>query len=1096
MSAAKKTLHPTDAMKQQSMRNMKQVVPAASFLLSLMLTNASFARDTREQFSFDITAPSMEQALIEFIRQSGLQVLMPTGSATDVPAPRVVGRYTPDMALEQLLAGTDLSYEFANERTVAIRIAHNTKGERPFLLNESKGGDDSLAVTGGSGARSSSGRSTAAEVASVVSNRGIPEILIKGSRSLNRDIRRTEDDAQPYVVFDREQIEESQATNLEEFLQTRLPMNTSSVVLDQLSESPTSTTGGINLRGLGSNQTLVLVDGRRLPSVSTVGGILGQPDISGIPLSAVERIEILPTTASGIFGGSATGGVINIIRKKDYSGVDVFAKYGNVFDGDASAVEFSLSGGTSLEQGRSSIMFTASHSKADVLRVADRSFARDAREAVLRNAPATITGARNGGPISATPNICAARLLTPTLATCSGATLVLDNGQSLGASITYVPEGYSGAASDGGAALRANAGRYNLDIPNDGRALMRAPKSSSVALSMRRDFNDRVQLFLDGSGSKTETDLSSTGTGSASIPLAANASGNPFQQPILVVADIPNLSRPGWNEGETIQAAGGVVVRLPGDWSATVERTWGRTRSEFQQTFLGGGLVSSPTVAGFRANPLVDLNAYPISLSSSDVTAVLDFVGGPFDTILGGTAIRFSGPTVRLPGGPATVAALVEKRDEIAHQAFTSSIINRLPTTLYPRRAQEVTSYYVESRLPLVSRQMEIPAMQALEIQLSVRRDDYEIKTTSDLPQAPSRQGPFSDPEYRTVEVGSTDYTVGLSFEPTKFLMLRASVGTGFLPPSLSEIAPIEDRVEDSIGLTDPRRGDTDSYVGDSYTVVSGGNESIRPEKSRSWSGGAVLRLAEQEGFSGRLSIDYTRIKKRDEIYAPTLEFILQNETLFPGRVERGANIPGDEAGWAGPLVSLDASPLNLSTTEVEALDLKLDFEFHAGAAGRFNFGTTATQLRRLSRQVTPVTAMADTVGFRDGPLEWRAQANLDWTLGPLSLTWNMQHYDSYFVSFSPVSLAVNSNASLLASQGSLTIPSQTYHDLLVRYRFENFDMALLNDITVSLGIQNVFDHEPPLVVPTSVSSVGPYGYSTYGNPRLRRYVLSLQKRF
>ena len=100
-----------------------------------------------------------------------------------------------------------------------------------------------------------------------------------------------------------------------------------------------NTYSAINLRGLGTDETLILVDGRRMPGISLSGERL-QPDINGIPLAAVERIEVLPSTAGGIYGGSAVGGVVNVIdtriprrQPNNVVGVDALAGYGTAADG-------------------------------------------------------------------------------------------------------------------------------------------------------------------------------------------------------------------------------------------------------------------------------------------------------------------------------------------------------------------------------------------------------------------------------------------------------------------------------------------------------------------------------------------------------------------------------------------------------------------------------------------------------------------------------------------------------------------------------------------------------------------------------------------
>jgi len=112
---------------------------------------------------------------------------------------------------------------------------------------------------------------------------------------MNVDVKRTEDDAQPYYILDSKQIEQSGATNIEDFLKNRLTMDTTfqSQGQAEAQNNVYGTKSSINLRGLGETKTLILIDGRRSIGVSFFGSPT-QPDINGIPVSAVERIEVLP----------------------------------------------------------------------------------------------------------------------------------------------------------------------------------------------------------------------------------------------------------------------------------------------------------------------------------------------------------------------------------------------------------------------------------------------------------------------------------------------------------------------------------------------------------------------------------------------------------------------------------------------------------------------------------------------------------------------------------------------------------------------------------------------------------------------------------
>ncbi len=130
----------------------------------------------------------------------------------------------------------------------------------------------------------------------------VSEMLVLGRRNLNTGIRRTRDDIQPYDVALEETIRNAGGVDIEAFIRKTMPANAQAAALTQApAANSASARSRIDLLGLGSGQTLVLVDGRRLPSApEAVGANAGfvQADINGVPLAAVERIEVL-TAAAG-----------------------------------------------------------------------------------------------------------------------------------------------------------------------------------------------------------------------------------------------------------------------------------------------------------------------------------------------------------------------------------------------------------------------------------------------------------------------------------------------------------------------------------------------------------------------------------------------------------------------------------------------------------------------------------------------------------------------------------------------------------------------------------------------------------------------------
>jgi hypothetical protein len=251
-----------------------------------------------------------------------------------------------------------------------------------------------------------------------------------------------------------------------------------------------------------------------------------------------------------------------------------------------------------------------------------------------------------------------------------------------------------------------------------------------------------------------------------------------------------------------------------------------------------------------------------------------------------------------------------------------------------------------------------------------------------------------------------------------------------------------------------------------------------------------------------RLSLDYTHIKKTNEITSPTVQDLLNNESLFPSRVTRAPLTPADiAAGYTGgAITAVDISSLNAATTRLEAYDIAADYTWRTARIGDFNFSAVATWEPHFKRQLLPTAPVTEFAGFAptQGFVKWRGNGGVTWNRGPWTVGWAAQYYGSYYV-YTAGSSAATIAAAIL-NQGSAKIPSQTYHDLLVQYRFDDSDSlsgGYLSGAEISLGIQNIFDTEPPIVATTaSVNSNSTGGASIYGDARLRRFTLTLRKRF
>lgn len=1035
----------------------------------------------------NLPAQSLSEALHSLGNQTNINVLFDPEAVKDRQVPAIRGVSTVDEALPRLLDGSGLTYRYIDAHTVTLVPAAANGGAKKV-----EAAPAAMRLTQAGPERASAQEQAAAkdqQTEEASQQQGTPEILVKGSRTLNTDIKRSEDAPQPYVVFSGEEIARSQALNLEEFLRTRLPMNTTAGVLGQSSTGINNSNSSINLRGLGSNQTLILIDGRRLPAVSSGLNPL-QPDLNGVPLSAVERVEVLPSTASGIYGGSATGGVVNVVLKRDYQGFDVKASYANTFDSDAGNIRLDGRASFSLEGGRTQITISGSRSAANILTIGDRDFSARGIQLQVRNNRAAIYNTALP-PLGATVNIRSA----------NGTPLVLDNGTALNSNVTSLPLGYAGYASDGGLGLLRNAGSYNLAPPSGvngkDRGLIAAPEMRSATINVRREFGPRISAFVDFST------LGDRGTSAfaASVPnsvmnLPAGALNNPFRQAINVRFPTPGLSFENRSTTTTLRGTGGLIARLSHDWTAEVDYGWSRSRFESVGTSSIVDSGAQPSLNTYSAgsngrpalNALQEGNTFPIDFTPYLLPTPNSF-GGPYDTTLKDATVRASGPIARLPGGPLNLSMLVERRQEAAEGGFLSSLSSISRTysySYYPRRTQAADSFYLEARAPLISSSNALPLARELEFQASARRDSYKTRSVPGALFTATREVPDGPFDYSTSRVHSTDYMLGLRFAPIEDLTLRASIGTGFLPPSITQISPDEQEFDGSIGIIDPKRGFEDMYAGLPFVFIQRGSPDLKPEESRSHSFGVIFTPRFLKGL--RLSADYTQISKVDEIQSPSLQFLLDNEDAFPDRIRRGPNLDTDQPGWAGPVNYFNAAFINIARSKVQAYDFQADYTMDSERSGGFHFYAIATWEPHYRNQLLPGQAFVDRVGFTGGPLEWRGNAGIDWNKGPLAVSWNAQFYDDYLV----YSYTASTSAAALAvlNQGSSRIARQLYHDVIATYRF---DAGFLADTELSFGIQNLFDTSPPILAVTDPAAAG---YSTYGDPRMRRYSVSVRRSF
>lgn len=1025
---------------------------------------------------------TLTNALAQFASQSGLQVVYRTELTERMQSQGAEAGLSAEAALQQLLRDTGLRYEFINERTVAIRSAKAEAEERKRVSQLESG---ALADQGNAFRLAQHEVGETAQEPQTASDSGdVQEVLVSGKPFMDRnvDIVRTVDDAQPYYILDHETLVRSGVGTVEDYLKQRLTMNAMPLSNNQYATFGQGNISSINLRGIGANQTLILINGRRT-SVSNFTGTTNQPDVNAIPLSAIDRIEVLPASSAAIYGGSAVGGVINIVLKKDYRGLELKANYENTFDGDAPIRRFDLAYGFKLEGGRTNVMLTGNYSEADALRREDRpQIVAKGISTILRNYPALLYSNTSPFNAGATTNI----------ASSNGSNLTLLDGTSLGSPFTHVPASITPTTADGvlGAGLLANAGTYNLALPDTanyytgGRFFMgSAPQVKSFQASVRRQMTDDIEAFIEFSNGTNEAE--SIFNSLFTLPVPSTSPVNPFQQNLTITIPDP-YAAPYRASIESRRFTVGMTTDLPHEWRGQADYTWNYTNVMFASTNTNAARLNAALASG-EFNPFVNTVLYPLNLNpyrgdyEYNAPAELNDVG-----------VRVSGPLWQMPAGAPVLSVGLEHRKEGFLQGNQWFHYAGYPQDdsyrLILNQDQKTDSIYAELKLPFVSAANSMPGVRELDVQIAARTEKYSVTTgpvQRYLTGTPAQLASNPPPGETEVDYTSTNPTIAIRYRPIDSLMFRASYGTAFLAPGYTQLAAPIDNPNAAATVLDPRRGNALTNV----RPISGGNPDIQPQESKNWNVGLVFEPQSLEGRL-RLSLEWFRLEQENVVVTPTPQQMVDLESQFPNRITRAAPAPGETIG---AITVVNATLINANRGDTEGFDATAQYRVPTDSWGTFTFfamGTLVDGYRIQTSVVAPLEDIVNELG-RGGPLKFKANAMVGWERGPWSAGWAMRYFGSY------KQYDFGTQAYLLA-QGHDHIPSQSYHDVFASYRFDQAAAGsgrsrLLEGLEVQLGIKNAFDKVPPF---DAYYGVQGYYYSPLGDPRLRSYWVALKKAF
>ncbi len=847
--------------------------------------------------------------------------------------------------------------------------------------------------------------------------------------------------AVPVQVLTREDVQRVGATTVEQLMQV-VSANSSSQSLVAASASGAVTGGlsAISLRALGSRRTLVLINGRRVAPYGT-GEISDSVsvDVNSIPVAAIERVEILKDGASSLYGSDAIAGVVNIITRNDFAGVELSAEAGaptRSGGGDVQRASI-VWGKGDLSADRYNFVIVGAVQKERALFGRDRGFAARSFNVDEQNDitsgntfPANIVpvpGSATNWPVVDGVPVSA----NPTAATgCVAPYSFIDP--------LFGPD-----------ICRFDPAPMMTLLPETERAGFFA----SGKLALTHDIEAFAELSYNRNKQRTviqPVPISDQFTIPPGNPLANTAPYNDTNIAVLPSSTIIlRPTSPFYPTDFVRNLTGGdtpdLLVRYraagSGDRDFTDISESPRLAVGARGTVDGWAFDTALLYSRSRVRELVN-DGYPIYsqllplLNSGNVnffgpsgTAVeeqlhaANFIGEAFrvTSTLGSVSGKVSKDLAQMAGGPIALAVGAEARRE-KYNFEPSAELEQGDISGYGGnfatvdRKRDVASVFGE---------VAVPIFKQLEIDAGARFDKYEGVGDSFTPK------------------------VSLRWRPSRELLVRSSAGRGFRAPSLADLYTPQTLGATQPGLSDPLRcPTTNDGVKDcatQFTTTLGGNSDLKPEKSTNYTLGLVFEPV-PDVF---LAVDHFRIHLKDTItQGLTAAFILANIDKYGSFVTRG---PGS-SGLPGPIVSIDQTNINLGQTKLSGFDIHARWRILAGDLGRFVAAFTGTYFDRYDTQ-NPDGTFSPHVGNLNNATtggvipRWKTYQAVTWSRGPWDVT-----------------AALNWQSSYVDVPGNFMDPNDPTFRKVGAY--ETYDLqgsyAGIKSLRITLGVKNLFDRDPP----------------------------------
>jgi iron complex outermembrane receptor protein len=934
-------------------------------------------------------------------------------------------------------------------------------------------------------------------------------ITVTGSRIRQAEI----ETAAPVLTITREEIKNQGFRTVADILQ-----NISAAGAPPLSRAqPLSGGEGaggqyVQLRQLGANRTLVLINGKRL-GINTGGN----QDISIIPASIIERVEVLKDGASSIYGSDAIAGVINLITRQNFQGVETTAYVGEFDEGDGRTERYDFTMGSVTDT--TSLVFTIDYGKEEVVRAADRSFSAFPLGPFYPDRNWTVVGQFGGFVTSATQ---------PVPGVPNGTRVVLRPGGNPRNPGDFVPQQTSGTDN-----------RFTTNTLQ--QTDLRSPlETRNIFVSGSHNFNDDVRLRAEALYSGRQADRRVAGfpvqaAANGPSPLSSSSIYNPFStraagpggtQVASGTTTIGNWWRRTWevprasgSDADTYRASSTLEGNFQAwdryfDWDVgamyqlnrITQTSFGnvnltRLRQAVGPSFINAsgaaqcGTPTAPIPLGAGQNSCVPFNPFlPAGVQGSGGLTnnqLLQEYLFQRETATGETSTtmfnaNLTGGLFELPAGTLAFATGVEVRKEQGEfvpdaLAVTGESTN--PSSRATDGSYNVDEYYVEFAVPVLA---DLPFAQSLNFSIASRYSDYDT---------------FGD---------TTNSKFGLEYRPIRDVLVRGTWAEGFRAPTIADLFaggsqsfvfytdpcdPVFGAAASSAATRTNCARDIANYANfrqlrQGFTPVQGpneqtplaffqgtGNSTLTPETSVSKTLGIVYSPGFVEGLN--VSLDWWNIRIEDLIIGDTIGLIL-GDCYVSGIASRCNPALFTRDPVNGIVNSALIGRRNAGYQEVEGYDLGVNYRLSTGVGDfSLNWQSTYTSFDEFKGSNIAADLPQQNVGFASTAgvtFRIRSNATLNWNLGNWGASWTTRYFSSITETCLGASIPNRecSDPNYIAANPVQTRPVNTtgavaFHDLQVRWNAPW-------DATISVGANNIGERAGPILYSQPSANVNYYG--------------------